>query len=238
MPSAPSDKIRECLARAADLGLRAAAAADPEAQAQLRRLELQWLQTAETYALVERSAVTLEILAARRAAADERLAASLKLDWITPEAPAPADAGQLADRLGVLVRTAVEFTHGKARAAFYLADREGKTLHHVTGMPQAYAKCVDGFAIGKDSLACGLCVSTQRPVITPDVFADPRWRPWLWLPKQFDYRACWSFPIETGSGQMLGSFAMYHEEPTEATSHEIDFAAAVTRAASSIIPAF
>ena len=141
----------------------------------------------------------------------------------------------LADLLGILVRTAVEYTHGNARGAFYLADSERKALHHVTGMPEAYAKYVDGFVIGPESLACGLCVAKQRPVITPDVIAEPRWRPWLWLPKQFDYRACWSFPIETPSGKVLGSFAMYYKEPTEATSRELDFAAALTRAASTVI---
>ena len=157
----------------------------------------------------------------------------------------PTDAGgeiaaatgnaSLPDLLGILVRAAIEYTHGNARAAFYLADGERKTLHHVTGMPEAYAEYVDGFAIGPQSLACGLCVSMLRPVITPDVVAEPRWRPWLWLPKQFDYRACWSFPIETVSGKPLGSFAMYYREPTEATSHELDFAAALTRAASTVI---
>jgi GAF domain-containing protein len=154
------------------------------------------------------------------------------------EVSTPAPGGSLADGLGTLVRTAVEYTHGKARAAFYLADRDRKTLHHITGMPDAYAKCVDGFAIGEESLACGLCVATHRPVITPDVLAEPRWQPWLWLAREFGYRACWSFPIEAASGKTLGSFAMYYEEPTKATSREIDLAAALTRAASAVIQDF
>ena len=60
----------------------------------------------------------------------------------------------IADSLQVLVRGAIEQTGGKARAAFYLADDSGRTLHHITGMPKAYANCVDGFAIGPESLAC------------------------------------------------------------------------------------
>jgi two-component system, chemotaxis family, CheB/CheR fusion protein len=81
-----------------------------------------------------------------------------------------------------------------------LADSERKALHHVTGMPEAYAKYVDGFVIGPESLACGLCVAKQRPVITPDVIAEPRWRPWLWLPKQFDYRLL-VFPNRNAVGE-------------------------------------
>jgi two-component system CheB/CheR fusion protein len=35
-------------------------------------------------------------------------------------------------------------------------------LHHVIGMPQAYARCVDGFSIGVQSLACGLAAAIRR----------------------------------------------------------------------------
>ena len=57
-------------------------------------------------------------------------------------------AKSIADALQVLVRGVIEQTGGKARAAFYLADISGRTLHHITGMSEAYARCVDGFAIG------------------------------------------------------------------------------------------
>jgi two-component system CheB/CheR fusion protein len=40
------------------------------------------------------------------------------------------------------------------RAAIYLA--RGRGLHHLVGLPAEYAREVDGFAIGPESLACGL----------------------------------------------------------------------------------
>src|SRR5262245_30672224 len=82
-------------------------------------------------------------------------------------------------------------------------------------MPQPYARHVDGFSISPQSLACGLAAATRQAVITPDVTADPRWRSLLLLAKEFDYRACWSFPIEAPSGKIVGTFAMYYKEPTE-----------------------
>jgi two-component system CheB/CheR fusion protein len=69
------------------------------------------------------------------------------------------NGASLADLLDVLARMAIEHTDGKARAAFYLADPTKRRLHHVVGMPDAYASCVDGFAIGRQSLACGLAVA-------------------------------------------------------------------------------
>ena len=115
------------------------------------------------------------------------------------------------------------------RAAFYIAD--GAKLHHVAGMPQAYARCVDGFAIGPQSLACGLAAATGQSIITRDVTEEPLWKPWLWLAEQFDYRACWSFPVETSSGKIVGTFAMYFKKPRDPTERELDFAATITRTA-------
>ena len=156
--------------------------------------------------------------------------------WLPRERlEAAENRSSLADLLDVLVSTAVEHGHGKARAAFYLADSNQTELRHIIGMPQAYAQYVDGFAIGPQSLACGLAAATRRPVITPDVTQEPRWKQWLWLAEQFAYRACWSFPVSAPSGEIIGTFAIYYEEPRLATQRDFDLAALLTRTAAGII---
>src|SRR5262245_16150447 len=137
--------------------------------------------------------------------------------------------------LGVLVRTAIEYAGGEARGAFYTTDENGTSLRHVTGMSEAYARCVDGFVVAPHSLACGLAAHLRRPVITPDVAQEPLWKPWLWLAEQFGYRACWSFPVETSANKAVGTFAMYYREPRPASPRDMEFAARLTRAAGIII---
>ena len=139
----------------------------------------------------------------------------------------------LSDLLSVLVRTAIVNTEGEARAAFYIAN--GDKLHHVIGMPEAYARHVDGFEISPESLACGLAAATGEPILTRDVADEPLWKPWLWLAKEFDYRACWSFPVETSTGKIVGTFAMYYKEPREATPRDLNLATTITRAAAIVI---
>jgi PAS domain S-box-containing protein len=141
----------------------------------------------------------------------------------------------LGESLGVLVRIAINQMGEGFRCAFYIADPEGRELRHVVGMPEYYAECVDGFKIGPDSLACGLAVYTGRPVVTPDVTREPRWQPWLWLAEQYEYRACWSFPIETSSGKVVGTLAMYFKSPRAATPRDHELAMLLTRAAAIII---
>jgi len=172
---------------------------------------------------------------------DAKLVSALpQSEWIESARGEPAErilecvnGASLSDLLDVLVRTAIQKSQGGARAAFYIAN--GNTLHHVTGMSEAYAKYVDGFVIGPQSLACGLSAATGKPIITRDVAEEPLWKPWLWLANQFGYRACWSFPVQSSEGKIVGTFAMYYKEPREASARDLDLAATITRAAGDII---
>lgn len=137
--------------------------------------------------------------------------------------------------LGILVLTAIEQAESERRCAFYMADGAGKTLRHVVGMPEAYARHVDGFVISAESLSCGLAAALKEPVLTADVEQEPRWAPWRWMAREFDFRGCWSFPVETATGTLVGSLAMYFREPREATPHDRELAAALTQTAAIII---
>lgn len=148
---------------------------------------------------------------------------------------AAMDGAALDVSLGILVAAAVEQEKGALRCAFYLADLESATLHHVVGMTDAYAERVNGFEVSPESLACGMAFASGQPVITPDVTREPRWRPWIWLARDFGYRACWFFPVETASGQLVGALAMYFAEPREPTARDRELAAALTQTAAIII---
>jgi signal transduction histidine kinase/CheY-like chemotaxis protein len=158
--------------------------------------------------------------------------------WLTGQSQALAvalNAAPLETSLGVLVRTAIEQLGPDTRAAFYLANTEGTSLHHVVGMSAAYAECVDGFTIGTGSLACGLATHTGEPVLTSDVTKEPLWQPWLWLAERFDYRGCWSFPVHTSAGKFVGTFAVYSRQPREPTQRDRELASALTHTAAIII---
>ncbi|WP_053078649.1 PAS domain-containing sensor histidine kinase [Methylobacterium tarhaniae] len=148
---------------------------------------------------------------------------------------AAMNGAPLEASLDILIRTAIEQAGDGRRCAFYIADLEGKALRHVVGMPEAYALCVDDFAISPESLACGLAVARGEPVITPDVADEPRWAPWLRMARDVDDRGCWSFPVETTAGKLVGSFAMYFREPRQPTRRDRDMAAALTQTAAIII---
>lgn len=137
--------------------------------------------------------------------------------------------------LSILVRAALLCCDGSFQCAFYMVNSTGSRLDHITGMPELYALSQDAYVIGADALACGLAVHCGRAVIISDVTKEGRWEPWLWLAEQYDCRAVWSFPVETNSGKIIGTFAMYFPEPREATPDDHAFAAGITQAAAIII---
>jgi PAS domain S-box-containing protein len=142
----------------------------------------------------------------------------------------------LTDSLGVLVGMATTALGDGVRAAFYLAADGGAVrLRHIVGMPDEYAKAVDGTEIGPDSLAFGLARHRGEPVITADVHTDPHWEPWRWMADRFGYRGCWSFPIPSGTGTFIGTLALYWPKPRAATDRELELASLLTNTAAIII---
>lgn len=143
------------------------------------------------------------------------------------------DGEPMEDSLGILTDAAADQMDGGSQCAFYLADRDGKTLNHLVGMPNARA--IESFEAASDWLAYGLASTGGQPVIMPDVRQEQGWQPWLQLAREHDFRACWSFPIETVSRRLVGSFVLYFREPRRPTSRELEQIAALTHTAGIVI---
>ncbi|MFJ1267071.1 ATP-binding protein [Legionella lytica] len=137
--------------------------------------------------------------------------------------------------LKALVDTIIIQTNGTARAAFYRMSAEGTGLYHIVGMPDDYANDINGFKVGPDSLACGLAMYKGEPIITPDVEEDPLWGPLRDLARKHNCRACWSFPIRTKDGPIVGTLGIYFHVPRHPTAQELELAGILTHAAAIII---
>jgi signal transduction histidine kinase len=79
-------------------------------------------------------------------------------------------------------------------------------------LPEAYVKAVNGAAIGPRNGSCGTAMYLKRPVVVTDVMTDPLWANYRHLAEICGLRACWSTPILSSRGDVLGSFAMYLQE--------------------------
>ncbi|MGO4619562.1 GAF domain-containing protein [Ensifer sp. 2YAB10] len=158
--------------------------------------------------------------------------------WLTGQMEAfqaAVNGAPLSASLDILIALALRQVAGIAHCAFYIANTDGTELNYVTGMPDAFAGGVNGFKLGPSALAHGLPIDFGKPLITPDVENEPRWKPWLWLARESGYRGCWSFPVETAASKVVGTFAMFFAEPRQATADDLAVAENLTHTASMII---
>ena len=71
---------------------------------------------------------------------------------------------------------------------------------------------MDGVAIGPETGSCGTAAFTGQRVIVEDIATHPWWTDYRELARQTDVAACWSEPILSAQGKVLGTFAIYHSE--------------------------
>ncbi|MFT4158886.1 MAG: EAL domain-containing protein [Shinella sp.] len=79
----------------------------------------------------------------------------------------------------------------------------------------AFCRLIEGAEIGPAMGSCGTAMWRGEPVIVSDIAADPLWADFKALVLPYGFRACWSSPIRSYQGKVLGSFALYSRTPGE-----------------------
>lgn len=90
-------------------------------------------------------------------------------------------------------------------------------------LPQSYLDGCDGIEIGDGVGSCGTAATLKERVIVSDISAHPYWKDFRDLAMGVGLMACWSQPIFSSSGKILGTFAMYYNEVREPTDDELSF---------------
>lgn len=134
-----------------------------------------------------------------------------------------ARGAPLAETLNQLVLTVEEPETGMI-GSILLLDREGNRLATAAAphLPHSYCHAIDGVRIGPSTGSCGTAAFRGRRVVVIDIEIDPLWADFRDLAAHHGLRACWSQPIVSSAGAVLGTFAMYYREPRSPTEAEID----------------
>jgi diguanylate cyclase (GGDEF)-like protein/PAS domain S-box-containing protein len=126
-----------------------------------------------------------------------------------------ARGARLTDILNGIVRQ-VETEDKTTRCSILLLSADGR--HLLTGaapsLPAFYNEAIHGVEIGMGVGSCGTAAFLGQRVIVEDINTHEYWKPYLGLAQQAGLRACWSEPILSSRGKVLGTFAIYHDEPS------------------------
>jgi two-component system cell cycle sensor histidine kinase/response regulator CckA len=132
-----------------------------------------------------------------------------------------ATGAPLEQVLDLLART-IEELADRALCSILLLDEDRRHLRHgaAPSLPQRYCRAVDGVAIGPAVGSCGTAAYRGEQVIVTDIASDPLWKDFRSLALQYGLRACWSKPIISSRGAVLGTFAMYYRQPHAPSLHD------------------
>lgn len=128
-------------------------------------------------------------------------------DMIAADAP-------LRDILSELVLI-IEAQSPEMIGSILLLSDDGNHVRHAVApsLPENYIKVIDGSPIGPKHGSCGTAMFRGKPVIVTDIATDPLWDEYRNFAWAINVAACWSTPILSSKGKVLGSFAMYYREP-------------------------
>ncbi|HKP52686.1 MAG TPA: EAL domain-containing protein [Chloroflexia bacterium] len=119
----------------------------------------------------------------------------------------------LSDVLDTLARFMEEQAPGTL-CSIFLLERDGKTLKGsaAPSLPESYNRAAARVPVGPSAGSCGTAAYRGERVIVTDIAHDPLWSGFSDLALAHGLRACWSTPIFSPKGSLLGTFAVYYRE--------------------------
>ena len=114
--------------------------------------------------------------------------------------------------------------HGSGFVASLMTlDQDGGRLRLVSGpsLPPAYRAAAQVIPVGPANGSCGTAAHRRATVVVRDIAGDPLWDgPGRDHALAAGLLACWSVPIVSGSGVVLGTFANYYHERREPSADD------------------
>ncbi|MFA6902952.1 MAG: diguanylate cyclase [Gallionellaceae bacterium] len=108
----------------------------------------------------------------------------------------------------------VEQANPAMLCSLMLLDSQGKFLlkGSAPSLPEFFMQEMNGIEIGMGVASCGTAAFTGQRVIVEDIQTHPYWTVYKTLAQKAVLASCWSEPIHSANGKVLGTFAIYHHD--------------------------
>ena len=127
--------------------------------------------------------------------------------------------------LGDILDELVTFIEAESRGlcSIVLVDTDGVRIRHgaAPSLPENFVRAIDGLPTGPSDGSCGTAIHRRERVVVTDIASDPLWEKYRDFALQHGLRACWSTPIISTGGRVLGAFATYYQEARGPSPEEL-----------------
>ena len=104
-----------------------------------------------------------------------------------------------------------------------MLELSGNKLLHggAPSLPKEYCEAVHGLENGPSVGSCGTSTFTGQRVLVENIETDPKWEKIKHIALPYGMRSCWSEPIKSSDGKVLGAFGMYYNHPALPNEKEL-----------------
>ncbi|HER34382.1 MAG: EAL domain-containing protein [Halothiobacillaceae bacterium] len=109
----------------------------------------------------------------------------------------------------------------RAHCSVMLVDEDGSHLQLAAApsLPAEYRAAVAVIPLAEIG-SCGKAACRKEPVFTTDIATDPDWSSLREVSWKHGLASCWSYPLLTSAGEILGTFATYRETRSEPSASD------------------
>jgi hypothetical protein len=133
-----------------------------------------------------------------------------------------ATGQSLQATLDVLIQK-VEAQIDLIRGSIFTLDSSGKFFLTASApnLPEEVCSAFDGFAVNENVGSCGPAVTYNKTIIVKNIQLNPKWDGFQEFAANNKLGSCWSTPIRSVEGKVLGTFCCFFYEPREPTEEEM-----------------
>lgn len=88
-------------------------------------------------------------------------------------------------------------------------------------LPERYNQAIDGIKADATAGSCGTAAFYKKQIIVENITIDPLWENYKTYALKEGLQACWSTPIMSKNGGLLGTFAIYSKTPRKPFEHDL-----------------
>jgi PAS domain S-box-containing protein len=127
----------------------------------------------------------------------------------------------LSDILDTITQL-IESHADESIGAVLLLDEQKQRLYYgcASRLPERFQQVTNGLAIGSCAGSCGTAAYRDEPVIVCDIASSPLWADYKDIALSENLAACWSIPLHSSNGDVLGTFAMYYPTPRHPSAED------------------
>src|SRR5215204_6146732 len=155
----------------------------------------------------------------------EDLLSSLDLQLLETDVKAMLDSEKdLKDVLNQILNWIEYESRSDILTSILLYNNETSQLFDgaAPSLPDRYSKVISGSKAGPVAGSCGTAAFYRKQVIVEDIATDPLWKDYKSYALVEGLRSCWSTPIFSSNGDLLGTFALYYKEPRKPTERDLE----------------